>query len=53
MNKITYIHEEIVRHMHPAWDSRGKDDKLYAINNENWKHDMSNFNSRRRKGFPI
>lgn len=50
--KITYIHSQIVKHLHPAWDKRGKTDELYSRNDKKWNYDHKNYNTRRRRGFP-
>lgn len=54
--KIQYIHNQIIKHYHPAWETDptyGKDDDLYSRNNPNWHSDMNNYRMRKSKGFPI
>lgn len=53
LNKITYLHKQIIKHTHPSWDASGKDDELYSRNNINWGYDQNNFRKRKSRGFPI
>lgn len=53
LKKITYLHKQIIKHVHPAWDKGGVDDELYSRNNINWAHDQNNFRKRQSRGFPI
>ena len=52
LKKITYLHKQIVKHVHPSWDSSGVDDELYSRNNSNWAYDQNNFRKRQGRGFP-
>ena len=52
LKKITYIHQRIVKHKHPAWDKEGEGDNLYTKNDRNWNYDRTNLRRRQARGFP-
>lgn len=55
LNKITYIHEQIIKHMHPDWVKFGlENDETYkrAGNKQLFLRERDHYNWRKARGFP-
>lgn len=50
--KITFTPKVIASHEHPAWGGNISVDALYKTNNKYWQQDKTNYETRKKLGFP-